>query len=205
MTGHFFTYLNLRDLILARRPTNIVECGAGNGDCTKLISHLKPYYDFEFTVISDKALPGMDPEIHWITGISYCELPKLPDDSLELVILDTDHNYWTLQQELLALASKMKEGGLIVMHDVDDFYYSTGMGMAYWDESPYPEKEIMECAKLGGLGLCLIDFLHHFRMAFKLVRWLPEHHGVAVIEKRTMKETQVIKPGPKPVFAPPPK
>jgi hypothetical protein len=89
------------------------------------------------------------------------------------------------------------------MHDVEEFYYSTGMGMSYWNDSPYPEKEIMEKVKLGGLGLCLIDFLSAFRGSYKLVRWIPEHFGCAVIERRTVTETQVLRPGPSSVFARP--
>lgn len=207
MTGHFDKNLNLRQLILDKRPQTILECGAGNGDCTRLLLHLKHWYDFDLMVISDKDIEDLsaDPDIEWITGVSYREIKKLPDNSLGLVILDTDHNYWTLKQELEALIPKMEEGGLIVMHDVDDFYYSTGMGMSYWNDEPYPEKEIEGCAKLGGLGLCLIDFLSAYRGSFKLLRWIQEHHGCAVIEKKTITETQVIKPGSEPIFAKPQK
>jgi hypothetical protein len=203
VTGHFFKNINLREIILEKRPKVILEVGAGEGACSKLIAHLDRFYDFEYVIISDKALLEIHPDIEWITGISYKEIPKLEDGTIGLAIIDTDHNYWTLQQELLAIAPKMEEGGLIVMHDVEEFYYTTGMGMSYWNDEPYPEKEILEKSKFGGCGTCLIDFLAAYRTQFKLVRWIPEHFGCAVVEKRTVTETQIQRPGAGSVFARP--
>jgi hypothetical protein len=201
MTGHFDTNLNLRALILKHRPKVIVECGAGNGDCTRLLSHMQLFYPFELHSISDKEL---DIEgVNWHTGLSYKELLNFPDDSIGLCILDTDHNYWTLTEELKALTPKLVEGGLVVMHDVEEFYYDTGMAKSYWTSDPYPEREILACAKLGGLGLALIDFLHHHRGSFKLVRYIQEHYGCAVIEKKTVTDTKVVSPGNAPLFAKP--
>lgn len=200
MTGHFDKNLNLRQIILDKRPEVIVECGAGNGDCTKLLAHLKWWYPFELYSITDKAIEGIE-EVEWKIGLSYVRLNEFEDDSIDLCIIDTDHNYWTLMQELHAAKPKMKEGGLIVMHDVDDFYHHTGMAMSYWNDEPYPEKQIMDANKHGGLGLALIDFLAKYRGDFQLKQWTPEHHGCAVIEKKTVLQTQVIRPGTNPVFA----
>lgn len=204
MTGHFDKNLNLRNIILDKRPEVIVECGAGNGDCTKLLAHLKWWYPFELISITDKRLDEGEEwscEVDWRIGLSYEKLLEFEDDSIGLCILDTDHNYWTLMKELHALGPKLKEGGLIVMHDVDDFYHHTGLAMSYWNNQDYPEKEIMEHANLGGLGLALIDFLAKYRGQYQLKHWTDTHHGCAVIEKKTVTETQVIRPGTDPVFA----
>lgn len=204
MIGHFDSHLNLRKLILDKLPKVIVEVGAGDGANTRMIAFMQHYYPFEFHVISDKELPDLKrSNIHWKTGISYKELALFPDNSIDMCIIDTDHNYWTLEQELNAVFSKMNEGGLIIMHDVEEFYYNTGLSDGYWDDSPYPKDEIMEKSKWGGTGLALIDFLHKYRGAYKLVRWIPEHFGCAVIEKRTVEGTNVISPGPGSVFARP--
>lgn len=203
MQGHFDKHLNLRQLILDKKPKVIVECGAGNGELTKLIAHMKWYYDFEFHCISDKPVENLGDEVEWITGISYEALKSFPDDSIDLCIIDTDHNYWTLRTELEVVSPKMKEGGLVIMHDVEEFYYDTGMGMSYWNDSPYPEAEIKGKAHLGGVGLSLIDFLHDFRGSFKLVRYIPEHYGAAVIEKKTVTQTKIITPGPGSIFGKP--
>jgi hypothetical protein len=204
LQGHFDRNLNLRALILEKRPKLIVECGAGAGECTRLIAHMKWYYPFDFYSITDKAIENIE-GVEWKIGLSYERLKEFQDSSIDLCIIDTDHNYWTLQQELLAVAPKMKEGGLVVFHDVEEFYYDTGMGMSYWNDAPYPEEKIMATAKLGGVGLCLIDFLSACRGLFKLVRWIPEHFGCAVIEKRTITETRILRPGPASVFARAPK
>src|SRR5258708_16420542 len=97
----------------------------------------------------------------------------------------------------------MKEGGLVVMHDVEEFYYDTGMGMSYWNEEPYPKEEIESMTRMGGVGLGIIDFIHDFRGTFKLVRFIPESHGAAVIENRTVKRTKIITSGPDAVSANP--
>lgn len=200
MTGHFDNHLNLRKIILDKRPELIVECGAGNGDCTKLLAHMKWMYSFDLVSITDKKLDPIE-EVDFRVGLSYERLAEFEDNSIGLCIIDTDHNYWTLIKELHAVMGKMKEGGLIVMHDVDDFYHNTGMAMSYWNDQDYPEKEIMEGSKHGGLGLALIDFLSKYRGDFQLKHWTPEHHGCAVIEKKIVTQTQVIRPGTNPVFA----
>lgn len=204
MTGHFDLNLNLRQIMLERRPEVVVECGAGNGDCTKLLAHLKWFYPFELISITDKRLDEgaeWSLEVDWRIGLSYEKLSEFEDNSIGLCIIDTDHNYWTLRAELEAVTSKMEEGGLIVMHDVDTFYHDTGLAMSYWNDAPYPEKQIMDSSKLGGLGDAVIDFLHEKRGTFKMVWWNPNHHGVAVIEKKTVDHINIVRPGTDPVFA----
>lgn len=201
MTGHFYKNMNLHDLILERRPKVILEVGSHVGDFTRLLASMQDLVPCKVMAISDRtiAIPGVE----FITGISYVEIPKLPDASLGMAIVDTDHNYWTLTQELEALMPKMEQGGLIVMHDVEEFYYNTGIALSYWNGARYPLEEINKCNQLGGIGLALIDFLHKNRGYFKLVRWIPEHFGCAVIERRDQVGTLKIYAGPGSVVAPP--
>lgn len=202
MTGHFDAHLKLRDIILSKRPKVIVECGAGNGECTRLLAHLQLWYPFKLISITDKEIPMID-TVDFRIGLSYEELKKIPDDYIGLCIIDTDHNYWTLRAELDAIRTKMEEGGLIVMHDVEEFYHNTGMGMSYWNDAPYPKQSIRDCIKRGGLGDALIDFLHEYRGDYKLLHYTPNHYGCAVIERKTVTVTQLITPGPAPVFSKP--
>lgn len=205
MINHFDNFLNIRKLILERHPKLIVECGAGDGETTRMLAHMKWWYPFDLIAITDKALEGEEwmSEVDWQIGLSYQKLKEFENESIDLCFIDTDHNYWTLTQELTSLLSKIREGGLVVMHDVETFYHNTGMGMSYWNDQPYPETEIRECIKKGGLGDALIDFLHEYRGYFKLLRYDPNEHGMAVIEKKSVTQTAVITPGPKPVYAKP--
>jgi len=113
----------------------------------------------------------------------YEALKEFKEESLGMVIIDTDHNYWTLRQELAVAAPKMKEGGLLIFHDVEEFYHNSGLSMGYWNGQSYPQQEILSMTQLGGTGMALIDFLHEQRGFFKLVRWIPEHYGAAVVER----------------------
>lgn len=202
MHNHFSQHLNLKQIILERRPKVIVECGAGNGDLTRQLASLLDTYPFELHVISDKALEGLDSRIQWVTGLSYEALASFPKDSIDLCIIDTDHNYWTLMREFAALFHRMKEGGLIAMHDVETFYHDTGMALSYWDGKPYPRQEIEKFAPYGGLGDALIEFLHLKKMFYKLLAYTSESHGAALIEKRTQTEFCIKVPGPGAGFAP---
>lgn len=202
MQGHFDSFLNLRKLMLERRPGVVVECGAGDGALTRLLAHMTWFYPVEVHVISDKEIEGIE-DINFVKGISYRELAKFPDDSIDMCIIDTDHNYWTLRHELEALHPKLRQGGLVAFHDVEEFYYNTGMSLSYWDDSPYPKEEIEAKVRMGGVGLALIDWLHEFRGDYKLLRYVPEHCGAAVIEKRKVTGTSIVTPGIAPVFAKP--
>lgn len=205
MINHFDQFLNIRKLILEKRPKIVVECGAGDGETTRMLAHMKWYYPFDLVAVTDKRLEGEEwmAEVEWKIGLSYEHLKLFPDDSIDLCFLDTDHNYWTLTQELIAVMPKMSEGGLVVMHDVETFYHNTGMAMSYWDGQEYPTEEIKKHIKDGGLGDALVDFLHHYRGYFKLLWYNPNEHGMAVIEKRSVTQTAVATPGPHPVYAKP--
>lgn len=202
MHNHWTKGLNLEAIILERKPKVIVECGAGDGALTRKIQGLLGVYPFEFHVISDKKIEGLDPRIHWSTGLSYEALGSFQDGEIDLCIIDTDHNYWTLMKEFAAVFNKMSEGGLIALHDVETFYHDTGMALAYWDGKPYPKEEIEKYMTYGGLGDAMIDFLQTWKMQYKLLAYTAESHGAALIEKRSQSVFNVIVPGPGAGFAP---
>jgi len=197
---HFDKYLNLKGWILERKPKVVVECGAGNGDLTRLLATLLDEYPFELHVISDYSVPGLDPRIKWISGLSYEVLSTFPDDSIGLCIIDTDHNYWTLMREFVALFNKIIEGGLIALHDVETFYHDTGMALSYGNDKPYPKSEIERYAPYGSLGDAMIDFLLHHKMKYKLLAYHRENHGGAMIERKTQPYFNIVVPGPGAIF-----
>lgn len=202
MHNHFDQFLNLRKIILEKKPMVIVECGAGDGELTRKIASLLDDYIFDFHVISDKKIEGLDPRVEWMTDLSYEALKKFPKGGIDLCIIDTDHNYWTLREELRVLNDRISEGGLIALHDVETFYHDTGMALAYWNDKPYPKEEIEALASQGGLGDAMIMFLASDNMHWKLFAYHRESHGAAVLEKKTQKEFTIVVPGPGAGFAP---
>lgn len=200
MHNHFDKNMNLKKWILERRPNHIIECGAGNGELSRLIDGLHSEYTFTFTVVSDNIPSGVDAYAQ--PGLSYEELGKFSDGSIDLCIIDTDHNYWTLMKEFAAVFNKISEGGLIALHDVETFYHDTGMALAYWDGKHYPREEIEKYAPYGGLGDAMIDFLQNKKMYYKLLAYTAESHGAALIEKRTQNIFNIVVPGPGAGFAP---
>lgn len=201
MHNHWDQHLNLKKWILERRPSVIVECGAGNGELTRQLASLLDVYPFELHVVSDKPVEGLDPRIVWHSGLSYNVLNGCPKLSIGLCIIDTDHNYWTLMKELSAVFDKIEEGGLIALHDVETFYHDTGMALSYSTGEPYPKEEIEKYAPYGSLGDALIEFLHVKKMDYRLVSFTTESHGAAMIQRMTQPMFAIAVPGSKPVYA----
>lgn len=200
MHKHWDQYLNLKALILERRPQVIVECGAGNGELTRLLASLLDTYLFELHVINDHLIEDIDPRIKWKTDLSYNALKAFGNSSIDLCIIDTDHNYWTLMKEFEALFFRMREGGLIALHDVDTFYHDTGMGLTYFNGEPYPKEEIEKFAPYGSLGDAMIDFLQLKKLNYRLLAYTKESQGAALIEKRSQAYFSIITPGPEAMF-----
>lgn len=201
MHNHFDQFLNLKSLILERRPKTIVECGAGDGKLTRKLSAMLDLYPCELHVISDKEVAGLDARINWINGLSYNAIKSFPDDSIDLCIIDTDHNYWTLMNEFAALFNKVREGGMVALHDVETFYHDSGMALSYWNGEDYPKSEIEKWSVHGSLGDALIWFLNANTFQWKLMGYSKESNGAAVIEKRTQNRFSLLTPGPGAIFA----
>ena len=190
MNRHFNLGLNVKEIILKKYPKHIVEVGAFDGANTKKIASLQEAIGFKLTVISDdvaEKLPGVD----YIKGISYNALKDFPDESIDICIIDTDHNYWTLIEEMKAVFNKITEGGLILFHDVDTFYYDSGV-TSYGDEYEYPREKIDSLMGRGSTGCAVIDFLAECRFNYKLEKWVQEYDGACAIRKKTTKHVNLM-------------
>lgn len=195
MHNHFDKHLNIKNVILEHKPKRIVECGAGTGENTRQIQALLDVYSFEYTVISDAAIAGLRSSVNLVSGLSYIELEKFQDSSIDFCIIDTDHNYWTLAKELDVLDRKLSEGGLVALHDTWAFYHDTGMAMAYSGGEPYPEEAILNMGlNRGGLTDALIDFLSYRRFDYRLLAYTTESQGAALIQKKKIDQVYVCKP-----------
>ena len=151
MRSHWDTNLNVKQLVLEKKPKLIVECGAGSGENTQ--QYLDLGLPFKMIVISDGELPprfegktGKD--FQWIFGISYLELDKFDNESIDFCSIDTDHDYYTLKMELRALKKKLTPGGVIVIHDTESYRHNSGHMDHYNCGVIYPVK-IIEYEVLG--------------------------------------------------------
>jgi hypothetical protein len=64
--------------------------------------------------------------VHLRQGLSFDEIPKLDDESLDWVYIDTDHSYDTTLKELRLVRSKLKNSGFIAGHDFSMASGNTG-------------------------------------------------------------------------------
>jgi SAM-dependent methyltransferase len=194
MHQHFDKHLNIKQLILEEKPSFVVECGAGSGNCTDLLNDLQveTYMsgrDFPFTlhVINDDG-PDFEPPdygggyVDWSAGVSYLELEDFEDEGIDFCLIDTDHNYWTLDKELRVLARKMRPGGLVVMHDTEVYGHTHGQMFEYNVDVPYPYEEIKAC---GDRGLAMQDAIREsiVRGDFRVHAAVTESCGAMAIRK----------------------
>ena len=199
MHNHFDRNLGVKNLILLLKPKVLIECGAGGGENTVQLLSLMDEYSFSLTVVSDGErspdeefqiyadrhgvnLNGHLKELVWIRGVSYIELKTFCDNSVDFVLIDTDHNYWTLREELNALTSKLKVGGVVVMHDTETYGHNSGRGNAYHCGVAYPGDEIAICEREGlGMRDAILEILstgNYFKLAET-----KESHGATVLLK----------------------
>lgn len=197
MHRHFSQHANVSKMLFESRPKHVLEVGALDGENTRKLQLIQPELGFKLTVISDDVDPK-NGESHtaYIQGVSYKVIQCLEDASIDFCIIDTDHNYWTLWAELLALDAKLVTGALVVIHDVTTFYYNTGMADFYADGTAYPADDIKQVAPRGSLGVAVLDFLSKYPFNYHLVRWVPEENGCAVIKKNPPEvELSLLQPG----------
>ena len=108
----------------AARPASIVEVGAYAGDVTRLLldwagpagAHVVAVDPSPHEVLVQ--LERERPELDLVRATSLDALPEIePPDA---VVIDGDHNYYTVSEELRLIAERSPEGGLplLLFHDV---------------------------------------------------------------------------------------
>jgi cephalosporin hydroxylase len=186
MYEHFDKYLNIKELLLEYKPQLVVELGAEDGISTELYLDFQKLHPFEMVTISDSGITGRIASkpflqmFKWINGISYIELRKFEDNSIDFCSIDTDHNYWTLNQELEILSKKMKTGGIIVLHDTISHKHQSIAQQHYTNGYPYPIDKVSAV-----LHKPMVDALYEAIEAgkYKILRESNESCGAAAIIK----------------------
>lgn len=81
-------------------------------------------------------------------------LPKIPDGSLDLIHIDGLHTYEAVKHDFETWLPKLKENGVMLMHDIGLTAQATGYGSAkFWQElaAKYPNFALMHSWGLGVL------------------------------------------------------
>jgi len=140
MYQHFDKFLNVEALVRNARPQFVLELGAGKGDNTRLLKPLCVEVGARLLTISDgPALPGLEEGFR--QGISYKELETFQDGEVDVCLLDTDHNSWTVSKELELLSKKVGRGGWVLVHDTLSFSKFNGFMRSYGNGDPYRLEE----------------------------------------------------------------
>jgi hypothetical protein len=120
--------LNMREMVLAcldcARPASVLEIGAYRGDLTELLAGWAGAAGAKLTSVEPAPQPELlrvaqrHPGLDLVVATSHDALRELPP--AEAVILDGDHNYFTLSEELRLIAQGAPEGELplMIFHDV---------------------------------------------------------------------------------------
>lgn len=176
MHEHFSKYLNAEELIRQASPRLVVELGAGSGENTKQLLVLCRELKAELIVISDGMQPLDLPDVDWRWAISYLALMEFPDESIDVALIDTDHNSWTVEQELRVLQKKMRKGGLMLLHDTESFATENGHMHSYGCGAAYKLEEILQDKR--GYGEVVRGWIGK---GFELVRETRESAGAMAL------------------------
>jgi len=184
MKNHWDKNLKVKNMVMQYKPNLIVELGGGGGDNTDQYLELQKTQPFKLITISDGESPPQYKNIplekfEWRFALSYKELPKFDDDSIDFCSIDTDHNYWTLKQELMWLSKKMKKGGIVVIHDTESYRHNSGLMMGYTSGDPYPEGIIKNRDR--GMGDALNEAIEN--KEYEIIKHCVESCGATAIKK----------------------
>lgn len=112
--------------IEATEPRLVAEVGAYAGDLTRLLVDWAAAQDRDVRVLAidpapQDALVALDrerSELELIRKTSHAALPQI--EMPDVVIIDGDHNYWTVAEELRLIVERASGAGmpLILLHDV---------------------------------------------------------------------------------------
>ncbi len=214
MKKHFYSYTNVSSIIDRVKPKIIMEIGCGayeNVMC--LLTYLyKEGNDYHVVGITDNALElriptYMQERFLVIQGISYEVLSiynafmKATKEEfrkpVDIAILDSDHNYYTVSKELEALYPHLSPACVLIFHDTNNYEEaglsqlkfenihpvsnSTYQATGYADGFVYPKEKIMETLHLG-----IVDAIKEFvakHPEFSISYTTKESCGVYVIER----------------------
>jgi hypothetical protein len=142
-------------LLDAQKPKVVVEIGSQHGPNTKLLCQfcaennavlhtIDPEHTFEVSDI----LKGHDEVLYMYKDLSLDALPSI--HNIDAVLIDGDHNWYTVYHELTTLADQAKQDGrplpMVLFHDASWPYARRDL---YYNPATIPEEFRHEYAKKG--------------------------------------------------------
>ena len=147
---HTFVKKFIVPLLAKRRWTRVCEIGASFGESTELLAALP---SIAVTVI-DPCLDcdlekkfGDTSQVTVKRGLSLEVLPGL-HDSFDCILIDGDHNWYTVYHELKVIADRglLRRGGIVFLHDVD---WPWGRRDMYYQPETIPSEHRQTCELKG--------------------------------------------------------
>jgi hypothetical protein len=125
----------------AARAKSVAEVGAFAGDLTRVLVAWAAGSGARVLAIDPAPQPGLEqlaaehPELELIRRTSLEALPELPLP--DAIVIDGDHNYWTVSEELRLIGARAGDGELplLLFHDV---LWPHGRRDDYFDASAIP-------------------------------------------------------------------
>jgi predicted O-methyltransferase YrrM len=178
-----YEILSFLEFARSEQPQTICEIGTALGGTNFLLSQAIPSTQFMVGIdlyvknrsqLQYFSRPGQS--IHFIDGASHTPQTMnrvktlLQDKQLDLLFIDGDHTYEGVKQDFLKYRHLVREGGIIVFHDVVPDYrtrygnYSTGRWAGevprFWNQikSCYPHYEFIEDREQDGFGIGAIRY-----------------------------------------------
>jgi hypothetical protein len=163
-------------------PRNVCEIGIGDGGTNCLLLHALPTVEFMLGIdlfVRGKAslryFAKPRHQLHYLDGSSYAPATVerarrlLQGRLLDVLFIDGDHSYGGVRQDFLCYRGFVRDGGLIVFHDIcPDFRTRYGMATGHWAggvptfwqdvRALYPHETFVEHADQDGLGIGVIRY-----------------------------------------------
>ena len=145
----------LRDIIGIVEPRSIIEVGAWAGTLSQLLLRWTEPFGGTVTAIDPfphDALPALvekEPRLTLISEMSHEGLKQV-DEITELVVLDGDHNYYSVLGELEVIADRIGDGDFpaVLLHDTG---WPHGRRDTYENPDNIPEGELQPYVRNAGL------------------------------------------------------
>jgi hypothetical protein len=209
-------------LLVLLRPSSIVEIGSEGGDTTRLLlgfcqRHGATLHAIDPAPLFDVVAWQQEYDRHFVfhRALSLDILPAI--DRPDLVLIDGDHNWYTVFNELQMLEQRSTALGLpfplVLLHDIDwpygrrDLYYNPGTIPAEFRQ-PYQRKgmwpgsarllekggfnahlhnAVRENTPRNGVLTAVEDFLKEATDSLELIK-LPGFHGLGILLRARLHE-----------------